>query len=322
MAARKLVVALAYYDRTMPFFNGSLQIEDMEVMVTDNARRDRMQIANGVENGPFDAWEMSFGRFCALSGAGEPLVAIPIFPRRIFPPPLFLVNRNAGIQSPNDLIGKRVGLVFWNATPSVMGRGILRREFGILPDQIRLWVGSTDPTDSVSALPDGVRLEHPPQGKRTIDILEAGELDALISPNVSVSTLRKSKNIVRLFPDFKERSLEFYKKYGFFPINHVMAMKRSVLATHKDAARKLYDACVRAQEIGFEYYNEPTWSHLVWTPQLLIEQYDAIGEAAWANGITRNRQAIEWFFDLEFEQGLTPRRLRLDEAFAGETMDT
>ena len=84
----------------------------------------------------------------------------------------------------------------------------------------------------------------------------------------------------------------------------------------------LYAAFVKAQEIGFSYYNDSTWSHLVWTPLVQKEQDDLLGENVWANGVGRNRKNVDWFLQFEFEQGLTPRRLEVDEIFPKETLGT
>jgi 4,5-dihydroxyphthalate decarboxylase len=43
----------------------------------------------------------------------------------------FLKNVHAGIESPPDLEGKRVGTKTYTVTPGVLDRGILSQEFGV-----------------------------------------------------------------------------------------------------------------------------------------------------------------------------------------------
>jgi 4,5-dihydroxyphthalate decarboxylase len=62
---------------------------------------------------------------------GMPFTAIPVFPRRLFSLSQMWVNTDAGIRSPQDLIGKKVGLSTFQTTLSVLAKGDLQAEYNV-----------------------------------------------------------------------------------------------------------------------------------------------------------------------------------------------
>ncbi|HZD41887.1 MAG TPA: ABC transporter substrate-binding protein, partial [Terriglobales bacterium] len=115
MAQVKLTMALSHYDRHLPFFDGAVTAEgvDLEVLQVGQShplkhgqdRHERM-----LRNGEFDCCELSLSSYLIAKSRGMPFTAIPVFPRRLFSLSQMWVNRNADIKSPQDLIGRKVGL--------------------------------------------------------------------------------------------------------------------------------------------------------------------------------------------------------------------
>jgi 4,5-dihydroxyphthalate decarboxylase len=103
---------------------------------------------------------------------------------------------------------------------------------------------------------------------------------------------------------------------------HVVAVKPEVLDAHPEVAMRLFDAFERAKEMAFHYYDDPNWSHLAWAVHLLREERQAMGLAAWANGLGRNRKNLERFIRYELDQGLLARRLEVGELFHNTTHRT
>ena len=66
-------------------------------------------------------------------------MALPVFPSRVFRHGYIFVNARAGIRSPKDLEGKRVGLPLYTQTAALWARGHLSHQFGVDLDTIR-WV--------------------------------------------------------------------------------------------------------------------------------------------------------------------------------------
>ena len=136
----------------------------------------------------FDASEMSFGGYVAARSRGDsPFIAIPVFPSRFFRHSAIYVNAEAGIERPEDLKGKRVGVPEYQQTAAVWIRGILQDDHGVRPSDVRWFTGGQEhpgrrEQSFASRLPEDVRVERIAEGKTLSAMLEAGEIDALFTP--------------------------------------------------------------------------------------------------------------------------------------------
>ena len=127
----------------------------------------------------------------------------------------------------------------------VWPKGILSDEYGVTPDQSRWIVGGLDwpmkPIDFIPHLhPANVEVTWAPAGTDLGAMLEAGEIDALISANVPKCVLSKSPKVARLFPDYIAVEREYYQRTGIFPIMHTVVIRRDLVAQHPDLARTIY----------------------------------------------------------------------------------
>src|SRR5258708_7113599 len=131
MAPLKLTYASCKYDRIEALRSGEVQVEgvDLNVIVFPSGRQIFDRMIGGKE---FDASELSASEFIAHAGRGNsPFVAIPVFPSRVFRHAYIFVNRRAGIRTPKDLEGRRVGLPLYTQTASIWLRGHLQHQFGV-----------------------------------------------------------------------------------------------------------------------------------------------------------------------------------------------
>ena len=110
-----------------------------------------------------------------------PFTAIPVFPRRLFSLSQMWVNANAGIRSPQDLIGKKVGLSTFQTTLSVLARGDLQAEYQVPWRKID-WYISKEEAVPLKPL-EGVRMQILKPGQKMGAMLETGEIDALMMPH-------------------------------------------------------------------------------------------------------------------------------------------
>ena len=79
----------------------------------------------------FDCCEFSSSEFISQLGSGaKSLVAIPVFPSRMFRHGFITVNRSR-IKSPKDLEGKRIGVPLYTMTAAVFIRGMLTEQYGV-----------------------------------------------------------------------------------------------------------------------------------------------------------------------------------------------
>src|SRR5256885_8384843 len=122
----------------------------------------------------------------SLFAEKPPFIAIPVFPSRMFRHNGIFVNVDSGIREPKDLTGKRVGTPEYQLTAPVWQRGILSDEYSIpVSSMLHFQGGLEEPgrEEKITLqLPPSIRLEPIPAGKTLSQMLEAGEIDALVGP--------------------------------------------------------------------------------------------------------------------------------------------
>jgi len=314
----KLTIALSHYDRHIPFVDGSLQAEgiDLNVMIVGQSsplrdganRHERM-----LQTGEFDVCELSLSSYLMTRNRGLPFLAIPVFPRRLFSHSQMWVNTSAGISSPKDLIGRTVGLGSFQTTLSVLAKGDLQSEYGVPWREIK-WVVAHEETVPFE-IQEGVSLKFLPRGKKIGTMLKEGEIEALFMPHPPKEALERSKEIARLFSDPRGEELAYYRKNGFYPIMHVIAFKEDVIKRHPWVVESVMQAFEKAKETCKDFYDDPNWSQLVWARHLFEEERSVFGNDPWPYGVERNRANLERFIDYSFDQGLVNRKMNVDELF-------
>jgi 4,5-dihydroxyphthalate decarboxylase len=244
---------------------------------------------------------------------GMPFTAIPVFPRRLFSLSQMWVNVDAAVQSPHDLIGKRVGLHSFQNTLATLSKGDLQSEFNVPWREIH-WVLSKK--DNIEFEPEkGVKIDRLPDSADIGAMLESGEISAMMTPHPPKPVLRGSNKIRRLFADPKAEDLRYFQKNGFFPIMHVVAFKDDVLKRYSEAARSVFDTFEQAKRICREFYADPNWSWLAWGRQAFEEEQKLLGDDPWPYGLEKNRANLERFVGYSLDQGLMTKKMRLDELF-------
>lgn len=318
MAQLKLTMALSHYDRHLPLFDGSVTVDGVDLQVLEvgqssplkhgQDRHERM-----LQKGEFDICELSLSSYLIAKSRGMPFTAIPVFPRRLFSLSQMWVNANAGIRSPRDLLGKKVGLSTFQTTLSVLAKGDLQTEYDVPWRQID-WYISKDEAVALKPIA-GVRMQLVKPGQKMGAMLERGEIDALMVPHPPKEALRGGGNIRRLFADAKAEEARYFKKNGYYPIMHAVAFKDEVLAKNSWLAKSIAAAFDKAKEACSEYYDDPNWSRFVWGRHLFEEERAAFGDDPWPHGIKKNRANLERFVDYSLDQGLMEKKLSVEELF-------
>ena len=249
----------------------------------------------------------------------EPVRAIPVFPHRRFRHSFIFVNSNAGIDSPKDLEGRRVGLRTWQATAGLWARGILQDEYDVDLHKVR-WYTSDDESIVDAQLPTGFDIQRIPEGASVTDMLVSGGLDALIYPEIPAAFANGDTSIRRLFPNFKQEEMAYYQKTACFPIMHTVVIKESVLAEHPWAARNLLIAFNQSKDFAFRRMQDPRRVSMAWGRELLEEQERVLGPDPWACGVPANLPALERMIRFSHEQGLISRRYEPDDLFVPSTL--
>ncbi|HEX9662441.1 MAG TPA: ABC transporter substrate-binding protein [Candidatus Binatia bacterium] len=325
MAQLKLTMALSHYDRHLPLFDGSVQAEGVDLQVLEVGQSNPLKHGQDrhermLQKGEFDICELSLSSYLIAKSRGMPFSAIPVFPRRLFSLSQMWVNVNAGINSPQDLIGKKVGLSTFQTTLSVLAKGDLQSEYDVPWRKID-WYISKDEAVPIKPI-EGVKTQLLKSGQKIGAMLEKGEIDALMVPHPPKEALRGGGSIRRLFADPKAEETKYFRKNGFYPIMHVVVFKADVLAKDPWLAKSVAAAFDKAKEVCMEYYDDPNWSRFVWGRHLFEEERAAFGDDPWPYGIRKNRANLERFIGYSLDQGLMEKMLGIDELFAAGTVDS
>jgi 4,5-dihydroxyphthalate decarboxylase len=262
----------------------------------------------------FDAAEVSLSSYIMAKDRGMPLTAIPVFPRRLFSQSQTWVLADAKITSPADLVGRKVGLSSFQTTLSVLAKGDMKWEYGVPWEKIKWYVNREE---NVSfQLKEGVSLTLKDKGKKIGQMLLDGEIDALIMPHPPKAILEAGTRVRRLFPDARGEEARYYRKNGYYPIMHILALKQELVEREPWVAKALLKLFETAKNISRGYYDDPNWSQLAWGRHYFEEERALLGDDPWPLGIKRNRANLERFLEYSFDQGLIGRKMAVDELFA------
>ena len=283
--------------------------------------------------GDFDVSEMSLSSFLmAVAGGDMRWVGLPIFTtRRMFNVGV-LVRRDRGIEKPVDLIGKKMGVPEYQQTAALWTRGYLQHEYGVHPRDMEFWMERNDDYSQGAAIgfkpPPDVKLNFIPNDTNLGEMLLQGKLDGALrylagTDNLvdrSTVDLSRHSDFKSLFPDPHAEGVRFYTKTGLYPINHCMVIKREITNRHPWTVLNLFKAFVRANDIAEKARMEAVAYH-VETGLLPPEARKALTTPLIRHGVKANRRVLETTAQYSFEQGLTPRLVKIEEMFAPSVME-
>jgi 4,5-dihydroxyphthalate decarboxylase len=220
MAKPKLTLALSHYDRHVPFFDGSVRLEEIDLNVLIVGQSDRQRDGEDrhermLQKGEFDVAELSLSSYLMAKSRGMRFTAIPVFPRRLFSLSQMWVNIEAHVERPIDLIGKKIGLHSFQNTLATLAKGDLQSEYAVPWREIH-WLLSKK--DNIAFEPEkGVKIDQLPHGVDAGDLLESGEISAMMTPHPPKPVLRGSTKIRRLFERSESRRPAVLYKKSLFP---------------------------------------------------------------------------------------------------------
>ena len=225
MANLKLTLACGNYDRTRALMEGTIRPEGIDLnylALVPGETFWRM-----LNNEEFDASEMSLSSYSILrSREDKRFIALPIFPSRIFRHSSIYIHSDAGIEKPQDLKGKRVGVGDYQMTMAVWVKGLLKHEYQVSAEDVHWMVGA--PIHGQMELPAEVHVEQISQGQSLQKMLEGGELDALISVRIPPSFQANHPKVKRLFPNYREVESDYYRAHqDLSHYAHLRAQDRS-----------------------------------------------------------------------------------------------
>ncbi|MFL6797032.1 MAG: hypothetical protein ACJ8F3_06445 [Xanthobacteraceae bacterium] len=315
-----ITFACGLYDRMVPLFSGEAKAEgiDLNFLAIDDPREifDRMG-----KNLEFDACEMSssetFSRFA--SGRTE-LVALPVFPSRVFRHGFITVNRK-WVKAPKDLEGKRIGVPLYTQTAAVFARGLLQDEYGVDLSGVHWVQGATNSPEahgSPAAPPllKPISIEQNRSGLSLSELLVRGDIQAILGSGLP-DALRTSDDVVRLFPDFYAVELDSYRRTRVFPIMHLVAMRRDVYEKHPFIATSLFNAMDDAKNIALrKMRNVGALRYMMPGLPAELDVIDAVfGGDPWPYGIEPNRPTLQALVRYMAEQSLIKAAIPIEDLF-------
>jgi 4,5-dihydroxyphthalate decarboxylase len=272
-----------------------------------------------LRNEEFDASEMSLSNYMiALERGDTRFVAIPVFPSRVFRHSYIWVNTDSGIQKPQDLRGKRLGIADYSMTALLFIRGMLKHQYGVAPEEI-LWFRSRSEHVSIE-MPTAIRIENIGKGQTLDDLLEEGKLDAVAVTSPPRGFSNGSPLIQRLFSDPRTVEAEYYLQTQIFPIMHIIVIRRAIYERHPWVAAALTNAFQSAKGRAYERFDEALYP-LPWLNLDFEYARRIIGRDIYSYGVKQNLATLEAATLFSYEQGLTRRKLDVNELFARESLD-
>ncbi len=324
MSAVPVSFACAAYDRMVPLLTGEVRPAgiDFNFIPIAQPREIFDRMAGRLE---FDCCEFSSSELISrLGGGASPLVAIPVFPSRMFRHGFITVNKNR-IKSPKDLEGKRIGVPLYTMTAAVFIRGMLTDEYGVDFSSVQWIQGSINVSGrhgnpTVPPLLKKVEIRNNDTGKSLSELLDAGEIDAIIGTDFPVA-MRTNKSIGRLFPNFPEIERDYYRATGIYPIMHLVAIRRELYERHPFVATSLYQAFCKAKDIAMVRLRYPRAlaTMMPWTVEQIEIMDSVFGGDFWPYGVDANRKTLAALVRYLVEQSLIPRPIAIEDIFVPVT---
>jgi 4,5-dihydroxyphthalate decarboxylase len=335
MKRLRLSFATRVNERTRPLVDGLVQPDGVELVPTVGHPGEIFW--RQLRFGEFDISEMSLSSYLMAREHGTDLVAIPAFPSRRFFHIELDARRDAGIDHPSKLAGKRIGVPEYQQTAALWLRAVLQHDFGVDLASIHWFMERGEELSHGGATgfqaPAGIRLEHIPADRSLASMLLDGSLDAaFVRPNRSVgadNVIERSQRIrgsgdwsgvVPAFGDGIAEGRRFFDARGFIPINHTYVIRGSLLRQHPWLALNVYQAFLEAKALAEKDPLEAVPLGLVFRWEFMSQVRAWFGPDPFPYGVRANRAALELLARHSHEQGLTSSLAVVDDLFAPSTV--
>jgi 4,5-dihydroxyphthalate decarboxylase len=326
MAKLDLSVAVGDYDRTRPLIDGSVTIDGVDPVFMNLVPEEIFFRA--FRAAEFDICELSLSSYTVKTAQNDcPYIAVPAFVSRAFRHTAIYV-RTDRVKKPADLKGRKVGVPEYQLTANVWARALLDDDYDVKPADIHWIRGGIEeagrPEKLTIKLPPGVRLDNAPEGATISALLEAGEIDGFIAPRPPALVERGHPNIGWLFPDPVAVAKDYFKRTGFFPIMHVVGIRRTLAERHPWLPGAVFKAFEQSKQVSLTKLSDTSATKvtLPFIEEALKDVRSLMGEDFWSYGVPQNRKVLEYFLGQHHAQGLSSRRVLVDELFHPATYET
>lgn len=314
----ELSIALANFDRHLPFFLGWLptsegfHLKALDVGMSPPGRDGGDRHGRMLRDREFDIAEVSLASYILAKAQGAAFTAVPVFPRRLFSANHIYVNTRSGIQTPADLRGRRIAIRGWQVSLSVLAKGDLKTRHGVDWQDID-WV--VQDAEQVALSDSRLRLNRMPQGTSGAELLLSGEVDAFIDPKPPRAILDGQGGVRNLFADQRRECLDYFQQRRCFPAMHLLVIRDDVAQRFPQLPAYLMhawdDAQAKTRQIYEDYaYTSMPLGRLAWE-----QSQQDFGDRLFPAGLQANRDNLEWFIDYLVDQLLLPEPVAVEQLF-------
>lgn len=317
-SSHPLTLSCGSYDINQALATGEVRAQgiDLTVLVLPSPERHaRMALHR-----EFDVCELSMATFLTIWGSGDrSLVAIPAFPHRRFRHGFIFVPEASTISDPAELSGRRIGLRTWQTTAGLWARGILQDDHGVDLRSVQWVTQDAEDVPFPDAFPFSITRAR--DGDSVVEMLQRGELHALIYPELPAGAGEPGSGIRRLFADSKAAEIDYFRRTGNFPIMHTVVLRRELVERLPWVARELLEAFRASKDRAFDRMRDPRSVSLAWLRESLAEQSEILGPDPWSYEFQSNRVPLETVIRYGHEQGMLPSLIPAAELFVASTVE-
>ncbi len=319
MAKLQITLAIDKYDYVRPLTDGIIQPEGIELRIIEVPAGTRHERMYRYEE--YDACEFAFGGHIVAASRGLLLGrAIPAFPRRMFAHKFWAVRADGGIDSPRDLEGKKVGILSYENTLQIPVRSALQHQYGLAKDAVH-WSCLHRGAIGIDHV-EGGNVEVIGERPGLVELLLAGQLDAMVIPSIIGPIIRGDSSVRPLFVDPKSEERKYFQATNHFPIMHDVLLKQSLLERDPWVAQSLLDVFKKLRRHHLEWMEQPPNLSFAWGRELLGEERKFFGPTQWEDGFDANRDQIELMCRYANEQGMTTHVVDPKSLFVPSTLDS
>jgi 4,5-dihydroxyphthalate decarboxylase len=204
--------------------------------------------------------------------------------------------------------------MYW-MTSSIWHRQCLHAELGIEASDLS-WTALMDDRMDSMRIPAGVPFESLGQSRPEgiADLLLDGRVDCILGAATTPEILAARDRFERPFEDLDRAQRDYFQRDRIFPIVHLVVCRESFLENGEEAAR-LCAVFESAKQVAYQKLEDETYTALPLVRSYLEDSQQVFGPDPYQDGIEPNRHVLDAFLEASHRQGLTEKRLVVDELF-------
>jgi 4,5-dihydroxyphthalate decarboxylase len=316
----KLSMMAGKYEIVRALQDGTVQPKGIEIVPARYpGSRDihtRVAVGDGADINEFNG-----GQYCIVKDMGRDIIGIPVFLHRRFRHGFIFINKNAGIKSPRDLIGRRIGMNSYGPAAHYWMRGHLEHDFGV-PHRSMTYVVERHEDVKSKEPPADLKIELLPKGRDVEQMLINGELDVIMAPGVPKAAALRDPRIGHLWDNYVDVEKNYFRRTGLFPIMHITTVPMEIVAKYPWVVESLTQAFDEAKQIAFKRLANPRIVPLAWFRSDWEDERHFLGQDPWEYGLSEiNKKNYDLLAQFVYEQGMTRRRMTLQDLFAKEAFE-